>query len=207
MRKKTKGQFGGLLAEFVIAAFIVLFVIIFITSFKIHVTQAMIDYYFWGKEYNIPLALLSTDIDIKDENRFESSIVIFNKIRYFKDEGLKENLRNNLRNVIEAWFPGVSQSDYTREYTLKFGEKKEEVIEKTRDCTCTWPSATEGLKCTSGCGPKAGESCRNQAECVPKNEMVTEVNNLGIYPLPVVYNGTLRVVELNWTSDVIRWIK
>jgi len=212
MRKKLKGQFGGLIGEFAIAVFVVLFVIIFIVAFKIHVTQAMVDYYLWNKEYDIPMALFSIDVD-KDpteKTEYESSAIFLSRLHYADVLGEDKNaLRNQLNPILDRWSRGVNQC------TLTFGET---MLQNKNKCVCE-PLMENAMYGT--CSDSCKESTKDK-DCFAKSvdgfsigQIIeyedhvqqiksytcwgsTKLSNVGLYPLPVVFNGTQRILTLSF---------
>jgi hypothetical protein len=209
-----KGQFGGLIGEFAIAVFVVLFVIIFIVAFKIHVTQAMVDYYLWNKEYDIPMALFSIDVD-KDpteKTEYESSAIFLSRLHYadILDED-KTSLKNQLNPILDKWSKGVNQ------YTLTFDKT---ILQNMNECICKPTRDISGWlygKCTDECKEStrgkdcwaldyAGYSAGQVIEYVDHGEVTrsytcwgsTKLSNVGLYPLPVVFNGTQRTLTLSF---------
>ena len=212
MRKKLKGQFGGLIGEFAIAVFVVLFVIIFIVAFKIHVTQAMVDYYLWNKEYDIPMALFSIDVD-KDpteKTEYESSVIFLSRLHYADVLGEDENtLQNQLNPILDRWSKGVNQ------YTLTFDKT---TLQNVNKCICK--TDLEGAMygtCSEVCKESTrGKYCfARSVDGISEGQVIeyednvqqirsytcwgsTKLSNMGLYPLPVVYNGTQRILTLNF---------
>ena len=139
MRKK--GFVGWLAVFFAIGAFVALFLFIFLYFFKFHVTMMMVDFYFWNKEYDIPMALFSTDIDTdtsEDGENFESSVIVLNKMRYGmytdSDEDSEMNqIKGQLRDVINEWYGYELEHGY---YVLKF--EGFELHSEENPCTCQY---------------------------------------------------------------------
>lgn len=103
---KRKGLLGWLAFFFFLGVFAALALFIFLYFFKYHVTMMMIDFYFWNKEYDIPLALFSADI--KNSGRYESSEVFLSRLYYadvlgYSDEYKKpeRGIKSNLGRVVE----------------------------------------------------------------------------------------------------------
>ncbi|MDI6825826.1 MAG: hypothetical protein QMD36_01365 [Candidatus Aenigmarchaeota archaeon] len=204
MRKK--GLIGWLAFFFFLGVFVALFLFIFLYFFKYHVTMMMIDYYFWNKEYDIPLALLSTDIYNTNSEKYESSIVALNKIHY----GFEKKDNYNLVEILEEWSKGVYR------YTLTFGEF---VLQNETKCTCKERDPRLKLYgiCT-GCKKETeGKFCYTQDyDGFPAGTVIefedhvavprpytcwglTKVTQMGTYPIPVVFNGTHLITELTFT--------
>ena len=193
--RRRKGLIGWAVGCFAAGIFATLFLFIFLYSFKYHITMIMVDYYFWNKEYDIPLALFSTDVD------GVSSIVAMNKVHY--DGVLTEDyksLKTELNNIVESWFGehGI--------YILRF-EGTEINRLALDDCVCYAYQYGEGFvltgQCTGpGCGGDEGKKCKvldgtlvdEEGSCGGKR--IARTSHLGTYPLPIVFNGTDRIIAL-----------
>jgi hypothetical protein len=196
---KSKGILGGLLAEFAVAVFVVLFVIIFIFCFKIHVTQSMVDYYLWNKEYDIPLALFSIDINE------ESSAMALNRVFYKNKFGYDEY---TLKNIIDKWFIEPTDKKTYQYYRFELGDV---VFEKEVPCNCK-AVETGTMKDEYEC---RGNDCGSYKNCPYSTKLACDDyckeacqietiqrKNLGLYPSPIIYNGTNRVVPLKFNTIV-----
>ena len=205
---RRKGLIGWLVASFFIGVFAAIALIIFITQFKYHVTMAMVDYYFWNKEFDIPLALFSTDIKIENSEKYESSTVFLNKLYYadvpHKDK--EEELKNKLKPILDKWSKN--------QYTLVVGD----VACQKEECKCELQSSIKpGLiaygVCSSEC-KHAGEMCvyydmsgivGRPGQVVGKPYMCWGFAKSiisSVYPLPVVFNGTHRLIPLSFTTEM-----
>ena len=192
-----KGFIGWLVAVFAMGIFAALFSFIFLWSFKYHITMMMIDYYFWNKEYDIPLALLSMDVKNTVSEKYESSVIALNKIHY----GFENKDNYNLVEILEKWSKGVYR------YTLTFSKF---VLQNETKCRCKPISEDYTLygKCT-GCKKETeGEDCYAVDYAgIPAGTVighedhvevtrpytcwgVAKVTQMGTYPVPVVFNGT-----------------
>ena len=209
--KKAKGFLGAFIIDFAIAVFVVLAVFIFVYCFKIHITQAMVDYYMWNKEFDIPMALFSVDVKEVGSPKIESSAVFLSRLYYATVLGEnKDELKKQLNTILDRWSQGVNQ------YTLTFGE-----IAFTNEvqCVCKSTKDLEGWlygKCTGCKSTTEGKSCwardygdisvgqiieyENNVEVTKSYSCwgSTKLTNIGPYPLPVVYNGTQRILTLNF---------
>lgn len=206
---KKKGQFD-LLATFSIAAFIVLFVVIFILAFKIHVTQTMIDYYLWNKEYDIPMALFS--VDINDE----SSAIALNRAFYnSKFGGNYNDWIQQTETTINRWFIRNTNQKTYQYYNFELGTV---ALEGEVGCACiasgipiSSPTPSQYECAGSACSP-TGEDCPPTDNkftcteyCLKKSvckTSITQRSNLGLYPTPIIYNGTDRVVPLKFDTVI-----
>jgi len=206
--KKKKGFITFFIMEFAVAVFAVLFVIIFILSFKIHVTQSMVDYYLWSKENDIPMALFSADI--KDD----SSAVALNKIFYNGKDGKNYgDWKTQMEKIINRWF---IENTGQKTYQLYHLELDDVIIEKEVYCNCYAKSTTDNVGQTiyecagTECGSRFGEQSSVFATqsgwdqyCKGGCSVNTvQVKNLGLYPVPIIYNGTDRIVTLTFNSVV-----
>ncbi len=95
---------AAIVAKWAIIIFLILSILVFFVTFKYHVKLTVAEYYLWGKQYDIPLALFSINMN------GDSSVVALNKI-YYGDNSLKENLRE----ILDKWFGKVYY------YKLSFG--------------------------------------------------------------------------------------
>jgi hypothetical protein len=170
----------------------------------------MVDYYMWNKEFDIPMALFS--IDVKEvDSKIESSAVFLSRLYYATVLGEnKVELKKQLNTILDRWSQGVNQ------YTLTFGEivftNEIQCKCKPKDDSASWLYG----KCT-GCEPTTeGKSCwardygdilagqiieyENNVEVTKSYSCwgFTKLTNIGPYPLPVVYNGTQRILTLNF---------
>ena len=206
MMIKMKGQIAGLVGMFLVALFVVLFVFIFIFAFKIHVTQSMVDYYLWSKEYDIPMALFSTDVNE------ESPAVALNRIFYKSKFGYDEWV-GKTKDILDRWFiERTSQKTY-QFYHFELGNV---VLEEEVGCDCKASAIPASLptryECAGNdCGSHQGEDCDTTSGepdcteyCVGKACKISTLqrNNLGLYPTPIVFNGTTRVVPLKFDTII-----
>jgi hypothetical protein len=171
MRKKVKGQFGGLIGEFAIAVFIVLFVIIFIVAFKIHVIQAMVDYYLWGKEYDIPMALFSIDV------KGNSSVIALSRIIH--EDKLEEDsheLKVEIKNIVDRWFIENKEGTDVNQYQIY--NLKIDNFNVRFPLELPWEELHESN--------------------------IIQKKSLGLYPTPIVFNGTTRVVTLKYETIILK---
>lgn len=178
-KKYNKGIIGaGIIAQFIFAVFIVIFVLIFLFQFKYHIIQTMGEYYLWGKEFDIPLALLITDINN------QNSAVALNKIYYSDELGIDAtDLKNGMQELVTFWFSTPSKNF---KYHLQFGNL---VI-----------TADTLEKCSAG---SAGPHGSYYSYCPSKDDDIKKRNVHGFYPIPVMFNGTDRVVPLEFESLIV----
>jgi hypothetical protein len=212
MIKKSKGQMFAVVGEFAFSIFVILLVVIFIVNFKVHITQAMVDHYLWSKENDIPMTLFSIDIDRNSNPQkmeYESSAIFLSRLNYADVLGEdKDTLKNQLNPILDKWSRGVLQ------YNATFGDF---IFNQENGCSCkinelapvrapelgiTYgtcvnceASGTNGEKCiASQWGRYSGRVADKPYTCLG----YTTVTNLGVYPLPIVYNGTQRILTLNF---------
>lgn len=203
MMKKKKGFWGGLIAEFAFAIFLVLFVLIFLFNFKYHLTLVMIDYYSWNKQYDIPMALFSTDIK-DDSGNYESSVVVLNKIHYgMYTEDEMDEVEDELERVVSVWY---GEHGF---WTLNFGEFNLIGIEED-PCLCTveqlgFYRCPDMAKCQSKYYNAKYRVCDpvTHDPCIRVHGNLRALRHLGYYPLPVVFNGTHRNIPLSFVSNLI----
>lgn len=199
MKKKRKGLFGGLIIPFVIALTVVLAVLIFLFAFKVHIIQTMVDYYVWVKEYDIPMALFSMDAWYFEPGIYTSPAVAFSKIHYELED--HDVLENDITRIASEWF-GVFG-----DFNITFEDVR---ICKTH-CRCTprWEVWHLVWRCRGSCSEYEGVECNAHfntpcEEATPPAQDIIGLRYYGIYPLPVVFNGTHRVIALIFTSERIR---
>jgi hypothetical protein len=179
-----KGIIAGILGPYIVSAFIIAAILIFLYQFKYHMSQLMVDYYLWGKEFNIPMALFTTDI------REQSSAVALSKIVY-KVGSDQDKIKSELNEVVDDWF--LPYSIYYQ-YTLQMEDFY--MIKTVDGCKCTTITSYEG-------GYRSYDySCE---DCT--NVKIIKRENVGVYPLPLPYNGTTRVVSLIFSTLVYTELK
>ena len=198
-----KGIIAGILGPYIAAVFIIAAILIFMYQFKYHISQMMVDYFLWGKEFNIPMALFTTDI------QGETSVVALSKIVY-KVGSNQDQIKNELNAIVDDWFVPASAS---YQYNLQMGDISITKIGSTATCQCMShsyygdgmsPRAYQYLACEgSTCGSKTGMPCGGLTgeNCID-NAKVIKRENVGLYPLPLPYNGTTRIVPLMFSSVV-----
>ena len=206
--KKAKGFLGGLVIEFAIAVFVVLAVLIFVYCFKIHITQAMVDYYLWGKENDIPMALFSSDIN------GESSAVALNRIFYNKKNGRDyDEWKTKMETIMNSWF---IENSGQKTYQFYHFELDDVVIEKEVPCNCYAKSTNNNIGQTiyecagTDCGSLSGQKSTETATQYGWDQYckgaclvnTIEMKSLGLYPVPIIYNGTDRIVTLKFNTVV-----
>jgi len=214
-----KGQIGLLTAFIAGGVFVALFLFIFLYCFKYHITMMMIDYYLWNREYDIPLALFSTDINTNPDGdeKYESSVVVLNKIYYGKyadsDEDSEMNkVKGELRDIINEWYGYKEESGF---WTMIFGNVTIMAMPNPCECVPTGPIWCKYYVCKWAPECDGGEQefrdvrgqCCDPTTNVPCNEAhgdVIGVQHLGLYPLPIVFNGTDMIANLSFVSNRVR---
>jgi len=150
--KKKGSIFLSMIMMFVIYLFAVGLVVVFFYFFKFHISITIIDEYRWNKVQEVPLSLLSMDVE------GESFVTKVNKIYYkFEPEDkldeVKEMVNKQLYFVFGDEPPNMG-------YILTIGEITVTQSKKYPDCKCE-PAVelVPTLKCQGGCGDKEGASC------------------------------------------------
>jgi hypothetical protein len=208
-----KGFFTGLIIDFAIAVFVVLFVIIFIFAFKVHITQAMVDYYLWGKENDIPMSLFSSDI------KGESSAVALNRIFYNGKDGRDYSAwKTQMIQIIDRWFVENSGQKTFQLYQFELGDVviEEELSNSNNpfNCNCKaeklYGVTPPRYYCKGNCGSHENDNCPETYDELSCTVYCMEIacistiqrTNLGLYPLPIIYNGTDRIVTLKFNTII-----
>jgi hypothetical protein len=173
-----KGIIAGILGPYIAAAFIIAAILIFMYQFKYHISQMMVDYFLWGKEFNIPMALFTTDI------KGESSVTTLSKIVYHV--GNYQNLKDELNTIVDQWF--VPASDHYQ-YTLQMGDFY--MTKTVNNCGCISITSYEG-------GYRSVYLSCDDCDDIK----IIKRENVGVYPVPLTYNGTTRTVPMFFSTLV-----
>jgi hypothetical protein len=193
------------IAEFAIAIFLVLLVVILVLYFKAHMLALVTDFFVWGKEYDTPLALFSIDIWNENAKQYESSVVAMNKIYYSSQDS--NSLGDGIKKTLDFWFPQINVRERTRSYSIKFGNKEINKEFNWEECRCADqnnPGKGEVKdKCTSECGPNVGNGCNEDVVCKPEQKVVQQSYS-DVYPLPLIDK---KVTKLEFNSSVAWWIQ
>ena len=184
-------------------------VLYFFYVFKAHATLEAREEYVWNKVQEMPLSLLSMDIDK------ESFVSKMNKVYYSKEDAnqLKTQLNKMIMN--QLFYEWYSTTEYPYKYFINVGGFS---FSGAGECACSGPwhaPVTGEYKCNSDCGVKAGESCSvvvleglfglkayvpSNRKCYGKN--VTKYG--ASYPFPLTFNGTDDVINII-SYEVIEW--
>jgi hypothetical protein len=179
--------FSSMIAHYMIVIAIILAVVIFFLTFKYHIKQTVVEYYLWGKQYDIPLTLFSVNVE------GESSIVALNRIYYGNSES-----KGKLIDILDDWFGKVYY------YRLTFGGKEltqEGNPWKTKPdggiqvCKCQVQPPLHLTPCEDPATKTAPHNC--------KWKDVKAMKILGKYPLPIIDEDP-KVIELNFTTLIPR---
>jgi len=200
---KYRKSFGGVAIVVSIAMF--LFVIVIVVSFfyffKFQITLYMGDVYIWNRVQEVPLDLLSMDVDR------ELFVINGNKVYYgFLDrEEFRDKIQNNINDQL-FYFTGTENRPFG--YSIwAFGMKidEEPVGFEGAACGCTEdrPYTSNAYNCNDNCAPhKRGEYCgwwsgipgfndyRDDTVCFDTIETYQAE-----YPIPLTFNGTDKLVD------------
>ena len=212
MLNSKKGDFGvGLLIVVIGLIFVLGGVLYFFYVFKAHATLEARDEYLWNKFQEMPLNLLSMDI----EN--ESFVSRMNKIYYgFIDV---ESTRIKLRDIIhKQLFYFYTTTEYPYEYFITIGDLS--LAEKTV-CYCKggyFAHFNGDWTCHGSCGPiHTDESCARVWAYIPpfampiyvpdNSKCIGDVTTFytAVYPFPLAFNGTNYFIT-PISYEVTEWI-
>ena len=198
----SKGIWGGLFAEFMAAVTIVAMAVILIMFLKIHVTEIVVDYYNWGKEYYIPLALLSTDIN------GNASSIIFTKLNsQILTEEEKNKILDEIKGIVNLWFFGnregaQEEEELPKSYILRIGN---DVIQEELNCYCAYTGGLEYMgTCQGECGGKEGTRCNKDEDCFPRDIIILKIKQYSTYPVPLINSS---VIEMSFETMVYKQIE
>lgn len=197
----NKGLWGGLFAQFMAAVTIVAMAVILIMFLKIHVTEIVIDYYNWGREYYIPLALLSTDIN------GNSSSIIFTRLYSNIPPEEKNEILNEIKGIINFWFFGnkegaQQEGELPKSYILRIGN---DVIQEKLNCYCAFTGGLEYMgTCQGACGGKEGTRCNKNEDCFPESIRILKIKQYSAYPVPLINSS---VIEMSFETIVYKQIQ
>lgn len=197
----SKGAiFTSLFVMLAIYLFAVSLVIIFFYFFKFHITIIMIDEYRWNKVQEVPLSLLSMDVD------GEQVVSKINKVYYgFESEDQLDEVKGLVNKQLYYMYGG-SQPNMGYSFSVG-GASVTESPFPTCGCNYGWNGATFSFDwhCGGGC-PNDGETCYHwmydpyagQNVQVPDETMCYVIGRIeyhGSYPFPLTFNGTYKFIE------------
>jgi len=204
---KKKGFFESMIMMFVIYLFAVALVVVFFYFFKYHITITMIDEYRWNKVQELPLDLLSVDIDGKP---FVSGV---NRVHYLGNNDEKEQFKKGMDDTItNQFFNYLTGAEYPFRATIKVDGI--EVITKYVESTCKLEvrdCEEEGIPAEDYCHCYCSDACKlkNKQLTVSKREKYMacigfDVSDCTIrkpvfysakFPFPLIFNGTDKFVD------------
>ncbi len=187
------GRKGGIFVSMIILLVIYLFavaiVLVFFYFFKFHVTTTVLDEYRWNKIQEVPLDLLSMDIDGK------SFVPKMNKVYYkFEPEDEFKKVRNIVNNQLYFMFGGDAKS---MGYIISIGNA---TVSQSQypNCGCMPHPLVENLyTCNDDCSvSKKGNYCGKYVfpvGIVPDPSLCFVIGRReysASYPFPLTFNGT-----------------
>jgi len=196
-----KGIIEGLIIVVIGLIFVFGGVLYFFFVFKAHATLEARDEYVWNKFQEMPLGLLSMDIDN------ESFVSRMNKIYYkFID---MESTRIKLKDIIhKQLFYFYTTTEYPYEYFITIGNLS---FTEEADCYCKggWFAYNTGdWTCSGSCGLHDGENCArvwarippfgapiyvpDSSKCLGKWEAIYSA----VYPFPLAFDGTNNLITI-----------
>jgi len=210
MFNSKKGDFGvGLLIVVIGLIFVLGGVLYFFYVFKAHAALEARDEYIWNKVEEVPLDLLSMNI----EN--ESFVSRINKIYYgFID---MESTRIKLRDIIhKQLFYSYTTTLYPYEYFITIGGLS---FTGQTGCTCNgqmFAHFTGAWTCSGGCGLYKDENCAKVWFYIPPSQPIyvpdsskcfgkTEAIYNAAYPFPLTFNGTNNLITII-SYEVAEWM-
>ena len=159
--------------------------LIYFLNFKVQIFQHIIDEYHYNTIQEVPLALISSDIG------GEAFIERFNKAYFF---GGADGLKDEVTTILKRQFPKLEEKLLT--FIIKAGDLDLSTFEFGNPaCGCNIYIIGSGWVCNQECGAYAGKSCStptgepSEMYCHP-SLMVNVSYFHGIFPLPLVFNGT-----------------
>jgi len=195
-RLNEKGSiFIGMIIMVAIYIFAVLVVVIFFYFFKYNISIIILDEYRWNKVQEVPLSLLSMDVD------GESFISKVNKAYYniLSDEEKKQFQTDSYSIITNQMFYEYQGIPPEIGFNILIGS----VVKITKgdpDCRCLYSSFT----CSDECPEKTrGQDCT--ITMYPGGPPLTDDKKCFIYgyiyysekyPIPLVFNGTDKFVDV-----------
>jgi len=211
----------GLAASALAVVITIASVLIFFFVFKFHVDLQMKETYNWNKIQEIPLSLLSMDVD---DQSFVSKM---NKIYYLTDEGdierdqFKDIIDGNISKQlfyylgsvqhpfeVEINIAGIEISEYLEGCMIVEGECTDKIPPGSgRECHCF---------CSGGCGSSSNEqltiskvdenTCNRDYSIDDCIYVIGEtVKYSAKYPFPLVFSGTDKLVdELSYRAEEVK---
>jgi len=195
-----KGDFGASIIVAVVAVALVFgSVLYFFYVFKVNATLGIRDEYIWNKVQDVPLSLLSVDVD------GESFVTSANKAYY--DLLDKIQFQDSVKSIItEQLFYLVGEENRAFGYSFfVFGTK---IDEQPPDfggssCKCDKPQGSSGIVvyygCNNDCIGKEDKNCGFWVGTTDYTDHTICFNTIEIYeseyPVPLTFNGTDKFVD------------
>jgi len=207
------GKKGGLFVSMIILLVIYLFacaiVFVFFYFFKFHVITTILDEYRWNKIQEVPLSLLSADLD------GESFVYRVNKVHYLGSDAEKNQLKDKINDFLTEqlfhYFPGT---EYPFRVIIKVdgieaitkyltgcrvvegscaSETDEFGVSVTMcHCYCSADCGYNKNKCLTYYKVKQGECWSYSVSgCISREAVVYSAK----YPFPLTFNGTDKFID------------
>lgn len=200
--KYRKSLFGStaIVVSVAMYLFVIVVVLVFFHVFKFQITKTILDLYNWNKVQEIPLDLLSVDIDD------ESLVSRVNKVYHGKlDENeLKDWMDETISKQLFYFF---GETKYPLTTVIHVGDI--EITKYLKGCGCYISDGNiwETYTCTAEC-PRAGEVCwketiatmgqkptaKDHNWCMDVDK-VTELQYSAKFPFPLTFDGTDKLVD------------
>jgi hypothetical protein len=199
---KNKGFFEGVIMMFVIYLFAVAIVVVFFYFFKYHITITMLDEYKWSKVQEVPLDLLSIDLN------GESFVSKMNKVYYgFYDSS---KLRDETKEyVYNQFFYSLGGNPKGIIFSVDIGNLN--IVSAKSPCTCNdnrlFGTALQHNRylCSDNCVDVTGKSLGGRS-CETwdtwgrlrgdiKKCVYSESYYSAGFPFPLTFNGTENFID------------
>ncbi len=204
MTRKYRKSFYGvttIIVSLAIFLFVIVVVLSFFYFFKYQITLVMRDVYIWNKVQEVPLSLLSMDIND------ESFVSRMNKVYYLGDDGEEKKLINEVDYIVSNQLSLESRRPYTFLISV-CGISLNKEISEAGECKCLkcgGGSCFGGLwyECSDGCGANKGKDCCHKTPFGDCKEGGGDVNlcfstkttySAG-FPFPLTFNGTDNFID------------
>jgi len=205
--KYRKSIFGvtAIMVSIAIFLFVIVTVLSFFYFFKFQITLVIKDQYLWNKIQEVPLDLLSMNLD---GERFVCRI---NKVYYLGGDEEKKQLREQIEgNISKQLFYFLEGAQYPLKAVIYIGEIK--ITKYLEGCELLEEYQGSGwwkFYCSDDCGENAGKGILVQSYalkpslgfCLYMTE--TPIEYSAKYPFPLTFNGIDKFVdELSYDAVV-----
>jgi len=192
MKKTNKGIFASMIITLAMYVFVIAVVLLFFYFFKYHITMQMWDEYRWNKVQEIPLSLLSMDID------GEPFVARVNKAYYGSLDKKLDEL-NKIDDIISEQL--LSQEGYIFNAVINITGMRIQASSEgcgcnnclssggSKQCWCSGGCIREGKDCYVGtAGSNPPDSSHNW--CRGLTPIIGTRYYSAKFPFPLTFNGT-----------------